>query len=45
MIMRMLEAWQRGYWDASESEIRELKDIYMELEGEIEENGDNDPMD
>ena len=41
MIMRMLEAWQRGYWDASEDEVRELKEIYMGLEGDIEESGDN----
>ncbi len=41
MIMRMLEAWNRGYWDAVEGDVRELKELYMELEGEIEEMSDS----
>jgi cobaltochelatase CobN len=36
MMKRMIEAWQRGYWEASEAEILELKEKYMALEGEIE---------
>jgi cobaltochelatase CobN len=40
MLMRLMESWQRGYWKATDREIRELKEKYMELEGEIENASD-----
>ena len=36
ILERMLEAWQRGYWDATDEEIMDLRERYMELEGDIE---------
>lgn len=33
----LLEANQRGMWNASEENIEKLKDIYMEMEGNFEE--------
>jgi len=36
-LQRLMEAYQRGMWDASEDEIEKLKQIYLELEAEIEE--------
>jgi cobaltochelatase CobN len=32
-----MEAYQRGMWDATDEEIEKLKQIYLELEAEIEE--------
>jgi cobalamin biosynthesis Mg chelatase CobN len=32
-----MEAYQRGMWDATDEEIDRLKQIYLELEAEIEE--------
>ncbi|VUT24169.1 MAG: cobaltochelatase subunit CobN [Candidatus Methanolliviera sp. GoM_oil] len=40
MITRLFEAEKRGYWDASEERMEELKEIYLEVEGWIEERGD-----
>jgi len=37
MNKRLLEAHQRGYWDASDEELELLRKRYFELEGEIEE--------
>ena len=37
IIKRLLEAQKRGYWDAEEDEIKELQNIYLELEGSIED--------
>ena len=37
VIGRLLEAQQRGYWNASQEEMNLLRDRYLELEGEIEE--------
>lgn len=34
---RLMEAEQRGYWDASEEELEKLRQAYMEMEGDIEE--------
>lgn len=34
---RLMEAYQRGMWDATDEEIEKLKQIYLELEAEIEE--------
>jgi cobaltochelatase CobN len=36
-LKRLMEAYNRGVWDASEEEIEKLKQIYLELEAEIEE--------
>lgn len=36
-LQRLMEAYQRGMWDASDEEIKKLKQIYLELESEIEE--------
>jgi cobaltochelatase CobN len=34
---RLMEAFNRGVWEASEEEIEKLKQIYLELESGIEE--------
>jgi len=34
---RLMEAEQRGYWDATEEEMEKLRQAYMEMEGDIEE--------
>lgn len=36
---RLLEAHQRGMWNASEESIDKLKKIYLEMEGNLEEIG------
>jgi cobaltochelatase CobN len=36
-LRRLMEAYQRGMWDATDEEIEKLKKIYLELEAEIEE--------
>jgi len=36
IIMRLLEAKQRGYWEAEEEDIEELKEKYLALEGDLE---------
>ena len=36
---RLLEAHQRGMWNASEESVDKLKQIYMEMEGNLEEIG------
>jgi len=36
-LRRLMEAYQRGMWDASDEEIEKLKKIYLEIESEIEE--------
>ena len=37
MLRRLMEANQRGFWQATEEELEKLKQIYLELEGELEE--------
>lgn len=37
MLEHMFELNSRGYWDATEDQLDELRDVYMELEGSIEE--------
>lgn len=34
---RLLEAHQRGMWNTSEENIKKLREIYLEVEGDIEE--------
>jgi cobaltochelatase CobN len=36
-LKRLMEAYTRGVWEASDEEIEKLKQIYLELESEIEE--------
>lgn len=36
---RLLEAYQRRMWNASEESVDKLKKIYMEIEGDLEELG------
>ena len=36
---RLLEAHQRGMWNASEESVNKLKKIYMEMEGNLEDLG------
>ena len=37
IMNRLFEAQQRGYWEATEEELERLKELYLQLEGEIEE--------
>ena len=37
MAASLLEARQRGYWEATADEIQDLEMQYLEMEGEIEE--------
>nr|MDO8080203.1 magnesium chelatase subunit H [Candidatus Freyarchaeota archaeon] len=37
MIGRLLEANQRGYWHATREELDKLRQLFLEVEGEIEE--------
>ena len=36
---RLLEASQRGMWNASEEQVQKLQEIYMEMEGDLEDFG------
>jgi cobaltochelatase CobN len=40
IINRLLEAERRGYWEATEEQMEELRDRYMESERWIEERGE-----
>jgi cobaltochelatase CobN len=33
----MMEYYNRGYWDADEEKIEKIKELYLELEDNIEE--------
>ncbi len=37
IIEQMMEYQRRGYWDATEEQIEKLKEVFLELEGDIEE--------
>jgi len=37
LVERLMEAEQRGYWEASEEELEKLRQAYMDMEGDIEE--------
>jgi cobaltochelatase CobN len=37
IIGRLLEAFDRGMWDADEDMIAKLRDLYLRLEGEVED--------
>lgn len=37
LIERLLEAEQRGYWNATKDELTRIKEAYLKLEGEMEE--------
>ena len=36
IVERLLEANQRGMWNASAEQIEKLKDIYLQMEGTLE---------
>ncbi len=38
IIEQMYEYYDRGYWHASEKRIDNLKKVYLETEGDMEEN-------
>ncbi|BBO82441.1 magnesium chelatase subunit H [Desulfosarcina ovata subsp. sediminis] len=40
IIQRLFEAQKRGYWDASEAELDSLRQMYLDLEGDMEERTD-----
>jgi cobaltochelatase CobN len=37
VMERLFEAEKRGYWDATEDELEELRSAYLEVEGDIED--------
>jgi len=37
MMERLLEANERGYWNASDEQLEEIRRVYFEVEGSIEE--------
>ena len=37
IMRRLFEAQRRGYWNATDEEMEKLRDIYLELEGDIED--------
>ncbi|MBO0992369.1 cobaltochelatase subunit CobN [Bacillus sp. SD088] len=37
MVETLLESSQRGYWEPTEQELNTLRDLYLELEGDMEE--------
>jgi cobaltochelatase CobN len=41
IMEQMLEYYNRGYWDASDEQINNLKRVYLEIEGDVEEKVDN----
>jgi cobaltochelatase CobN len=41
MMERLLEANKRGYWEASDERLKNLRDIYLEAEGLLEERINN----
>lgn len=38
---KLLEASQRGLWQAKEQTMQELRELYLAIEGELEERGDD----
>ncbi|UQZ81540.1 Aerobic cobaltochelatase subunit CobN [Paenibacillus konkukensis] len=40
MVETLLESHQRGYWQASDEELEQLYESYMQLEGKIEEQAE-----
>ena len=36
VVSRLLEAYDRGMWDADDDTIERLRDAFIEMEGEIE---------
>jgi len=42
IIQRLFEAHKRGYWEASDAELDTLRQMYLELEGDIEDKTDQD---
>ncbi|MBN1628384.1 MAG: cobaltochelatase subunit CobN [Thermoleophilia bacterium] len=44
MTERLLEAIQRGMWDASDQTRQDLQDVYLEIEGMLEEGSETETM-
>ena len=42
VVSRLLEAYDRGMWDADEDTLERLRDAFIEMEGEIEGRQDSD---
>ncbi|RJX28090.1 MAG: magnesium chelatase subunit H [Dethiobacter sp.] len=40
MTKRLMEAVKRGYWEATEEELEKLRDLYLQIEGDLEERMD-----
>jgi cobaltochelatase CobN len=40
IIQRLFEAHKRGYWDALDADLDTLRQMYLELEGDIEDKTD-----
>ncbi|MBN1432706.1 MAG: magnesium chelatase subunit H [Methanomicrobiaceae archaeon] len=38
IVERLLEAEQRGYWEATQEEMEKLREAYLDMEGDIEES-------
>ena len=43
IIKHLIEAEKRGYWEVSQESLEELRDTYLEVEGSIEERGEERP--
>ncbi len=41
IMQRLFEAEKRGYWEASEEELQSLREMYLEIEGEVEAKTEN----
>ncbi|NSW91371.1 MAG: magnesium chelatase subunit H [Firmicutes bacterium] len=41
IVERLMELSSRGYWKASDAELEELRQVYLELEGDIERDTGN----
>jgi len=37
IMRKLMEAYQRGFWQATQEELERTKQIYLELEEEIED--------
>lgn len=38
ILEHMMEYYNRGYWDADKEQIDKIKELYLEMEDQIEEN-------
>lgn len=42
ILEQMMEYQQRGYWNATDEQLDTLRKVYLETEGDVEENIDNE---